>query len=376
MRNIENALRNVKKADVPSSTVAKVDDMLRNLEHRKGEKYMKPRYKRSAVVAAAIVAMLLVTTTALALTNSFGILDYFDSRNNSGDVLPNASGIVQSDVPQNVGLSDMAIFAVRDAIFDGSDIYIAFTVTPKEDDTLLIPAWDYSLDDPIAVLGSLFNGETGTIAEYATANKLKIAMASIGGLDGGWSCQIESDRTLVIFVNSQHSGSDTEALNLELPCFLIPVPISEETQSNQPVATLSFTLNNTRHFEIASLSQVVEFIDIGVRIDNITLSASEVSVNVKVEYTVIDQAKFDTLDGGLMFEFLCDDYENLPFGPEQRLPDGPGNGEVTQLDDTNTRFEQTWSLAAMEDLPSYLIVRGFNFMDKTRYETHVIDTNN
>jgi hypothetical protein len=64
--DIEDTLKNAKEIDIPSSTFAKVDDVLRNLAHRKGEKHMKPRYKKSTVVAAAIAAMLLITTTAFA----------------------------------------------------------------------------------------------------------------------------------------------------------------------------------------------------------------------------------------------------------------------------------------------------------------------
>ena len=64
--NIENALKNVKKVAVPNSTFMKVDDVLRNLEHSKEEKYMKPRYKKSAVVAAALIAVLIITGTAFA----------------------------------------------------------------------------------------------------------------------------------------------------------------------------------------------------------------------------------------------------------------------------------------------------------------------
>ena len=372
--NIEIALRNAKKPDVPNSTYVKVDNVLRNLEHREGEKQMKLGIKKSAIIAAAVAAMLLIATTALAMTNSFGILDYFSGRVNSGDVLPEASNIVQSDMPQNTGRSELATFAVRDAIFDGSDIYIAFTVTPTQKDAILIIALDYYPDDPITVLGPLFDGETRTIAEYAEANGLEIVKAGIGRFTGGWSCQMESDGTLVLFLDSHYEGEAADELDLDLICVLIPMPYSVETERDHPVTNLSFTLRNTGHFEAASIKQPVEFADAGVRIDNITLSASEVSVNVRVEYTVVDRARYEATEDGLLFEFLCENYEDLPFGPEQRLPDGPGgNGGIISLDATNTRFMTECSLAAMETLPNRLIVRGFNCMDKTRYETHIIE---
>ena len=43
-KTIESALRDVKKAEIPTSTYLKVDGVLRDLENRKGEKTMKNRF--------------------------------------------------------------------------------------------------------------------------------------------------------------------------------------------------------------------------------------------------------------------------------------------------------------------------------------------
>ena len=64
--DIESVLKNVTKAAVPNSTFEKVDDALRNLENRKGEKYMKPKYKKPIVAAAALTATLLISGAAFA----------------------------------------------------------------------------------------------------------------------------------------------------------------------------------------------------------------------------------------------------------------------------------------------------------------------
>lgn len=67
--NIEASLRNAKQVEVPSSTLDKVDDVLRNLEHRKDIIYMKPKYKRPIVLVAVIViSILMFSTVALAYT--------------------------------------------------------------------------------------------------------------------------------------------------------------------------------------------------------------------------------------------------------------------------------------------------------------------
>ena len=374
--NIEAELKSVIKVEVPRSTFVKVENVLRNLEHKKDITYMKPGYTKSAFIAAALTAVLLVTTTALAVSNSFGILDYLNSRINSGAVLPDATKTVQGDVFQNAGQNESATFAVREAIFDGSDVYIVFAVKP-EDQNLILIALDYTLDDPVAVLGSHYAYYEGTIDEYATANNKRVVWVGIGGLDGGWDCRTENDGTLVIIASTYYSGIAADALGFELPCFLIPMPGSTDTGSCMPVTTLSFVLHNSGHFYESSATPGVEFFDVGVRIDNITLSASEISVNVRIEYTVVDQKKFDVMDGGFLFELLSEKYEGLPHGYEQRLPNGPGeSGGVTPLDSTNTRFAQEENLAAMEVLPAQLIIRGFNYLNKARYETHIVEIHN
>jgi len=78
MQYIEKALRNANKANIPSSTFEKVDNVLRNLEHRKGTLNMKPRIRKSAVIAAVVAVMLLITTTAFAIATD-GFKFFFDS---------------------------------------------------------------------------------------------------------------------------------------------------------------------------------------------------------------------------------------------------------------------------------------------------------
>jgi hypothetical protein len=72
--NIDDALRNIRQTDVPSSTFDKVDNVLRSLDDRKDKKHIKPIYTKPVIAAAAIAMTLVIfTTTALAVT---GIIDF------------------------------------------------------------------------------------------------------------------------------------------------------------------------------------------------------------------------------------------------------------------------------------------------------------
>jgi len=63
--NMDIELRNVKKMDVPDSTFAKAEAVLRRLKQRE-DKNMKPKYKKSIAVAAALAAVFIISCTALA----------------------------------------------------------------------------------------------------------------------------------------------------------------------------------------------------------------------------------------------------------------------------------------------------------------------
>jgi len=79
--NLENALRNTKQVEVPDSTFAKVDNVLRSLEKSNGTTHIKPIYRKSAVFTAATAILLVVftTTTALAVAGVIDIGSFFRS---------------------------------------------------------------------------------------------------------------------------------------------------------------------------------------------------------------------------------------------------------------------------------------------------------
>jgi len=330
-------------------------------------------------IIAVIAACLVFTTTALAfaMTRGLGVTDFIGGGLN----LTNAPDVLQNDLEQSGGHTDLAEFTVREAVFDGSDIYIVLSVSPLDNDILLVPM-DYDSNEPNAEFYNLFEGKTGTFGNYAkTTGKttlLEVEFDPVGylyGNSGSISWRYESGGALVYMLSSIYTGDETDELNVSLPCFLWDVTSDSRESgppnfgaapvSREPVTTLAFTIKNTGYFATAVSVGPMEYADCGVRVDKVTLTASEISVKAEVEYTVTDAEKFAAADDGLCFEFL-DDSGGL-------LPQGPGNsGGVKPLNDANTRFVQGASLQAMETLPEYIIMRGFNCWSKIRYENHKI----
>jgi hypothetical protein len=224
--------------------------------------------------------------------------------------------------------------------------------------------------DPVPNMGPAFSGKTGTIADYAEANGKKMIQTnvSVDGVNGqGVDFLLQQDGTLIYLINGSLID-DSEKAELELKCIVAAF----ENQNGEAVilqenikrSSLSFTLENTGVRALASSIASAEYASCGVRIDNITLKASELAVYAEIRYTVIDEAKFAATDTGLQFEFLDAD--------GNRLPDGAATGGGTNTED-GVHYVQQTAIGAMETLPREVAVRGYNIWEKNRYETNTFE---
>jgi len=118
-KNIEDMLQDVKKTEVPNSTLKKVDHVLKNIEYRKADNNMKEKsVKRSFF--RPIVA--LATTAAVACMFVFGALPLLNGGGLSGQISNNSFTLhafameVQTNEPVAVNLADLIDEANPDGI--------------------------------------------------------------------------------------------------------------------------------------------------------------------------------------------------------------------------------------------------------------------
>lgn len=142
---------------------------------------MTKRGLRLAAVAAFLCVVFI--GTALAITNTWGILDFLRGRRIDTKVLPEAADIVQKDVAQEGGQTELVTFTVREAVLDGQNYYIVVDAKPSSPDYLLLGP-DAAPSDPIVNMGPLFSDKTGTIADYASEKKKEIIHTSVGATGG------------------------------------------------------------------------------------------------------------------------------------------------------------------------------------------------
>lgn len=324
--------------------------------------------KRIGVSIGLVLAIVLLAAVALAAASQWGVMDFLDSRHGV-QVLPEATGLLQQDVPQEGGQADLATFTLREAALDGRDIFMVVAVAPTDGDTLLLGT-DAMPGDLMSNMGPRFAGMQTTIADYAAQQgktrlvHTNMAEEHVNSLD----FVLEEDGTLVYMLTGTLEA-DASAVPITLRCITIPYDGESLTMDGRQEVALTFTLQAADvKAEVASDTPVV-FADCGVRVDRLTLSSTALSTHVRLEFTVIDEAAYALTDDGLWFEFLDEGGERVAGG-------ATGVGSIGPLDEGEanpTRFVQIDALVAMEALPRRITVRGYNAWEKNRYEAHVFE---
>ncbi len=380
MRNMKELDNAFGKAD--NGFVDNVYYTLSNIQKNQVRRPVVNKKLRFAAVVA--IVCILLTGVALAAANTWGVLDFLRQRDNGADVLPQAGEIVQTNVPQvpasqaSTGQAqasqapaeaEIADFSVREAIYDGNNFYIVVDVKPASGAYLLLGP-DVCPEDPVGNMGPLFSDKTEIISDYAedTGKKMIQTNTGVAGANGqGVDYLFQQDGTLTYMIHGSMID-DSDKTELELYCIVAEFVNQNGKevvlQENIKRSSLNITLENTGISALVSSIAPAEYESCGVRIDSITLKASEMAVYTEIRYTVIDEAKFAETDTGLWFEFLDSDGNSLPFG-------GAAGGETIIEDDMH--YVEKSSICAMETLPREITVRGYNCWDKTRYEANTFE---
>lgn len=324
--------------------------------------------KRSGFRLAAAIAVvcILSTITVLAATNTWGILDFITGRGQAR-VLPEAADMVQKDVAQSGGQTGFGSFEVREAIFDGKNVYLVIDVKPSNLKYLLLGP-DASPLDPIGSLGPSFSDKSGTIEEYANDNHLEMINTSVG-ISGVNSVDylLNEDGTLVYMLNGSYASSSLQA-TIEVDYAMAPFVRREGKMAidaeNIQRSTFLVALDNSGVKAVATSTAPAAFNNFGVQVDKVTLFGSSMAVYADIEYSVIDDEKFARAKDGLWFDFVDERGNVLPSGAALW-------GGVEAFDETH--FIQRTTLQAAEALPAEISLRCFDFSEKDRYETQTLE---
>lgn len=344
-----------------------VSNVYRTLENIRANESRKPVRKAGFSLAVVVTVICILSAgTVLALTNSWGILDFINGRTQS-QVLPDAAGMVQKDVVQSGWQTGFGTFKVREAIYDGKNVYLVVDVKPSDPKYLLLGT-DASPNDPIAAMGPFFSEIPGTIADYARDNNLEMINTSVG-ISGVNSVDylLNEDGTLVYMINGSYTSGLAQA-DIEVNCAVAPF-VSRDGRmvidsENIQRSTFSVTLTNSGVKGTVTSTGPVEYSDFGVRVDKVTLIGSSLAIYANVEYSVIDHEKFAQVKDGLWFDFVDHEGNVVPLGVASW-------GGVDVLDEDH--YIKRTSLQASEEMPAEITLRCTDVSQKDRGETHTFE---
>ena len=186
----------------------------------------KPRRRFTVAAAAAIICILAIgTATALALTNTWGIMAFLSRNPENSPILPEAAEIVQVNPTQEGGIVnivqsedledfinqnvevDKIQFTIREATFDSHNVVIVIEAKPTSPNYLIL-AMD-AIETDYAHLNTDDKTFLRTYVRVPTQD---------GSASGDYI--IEDDGTFVFYWNFRYED-DSPIINLELICGVI-----------------------------------------------------------------------------------------------------------------------------------------------------------
>ncbi len=328
---------------------------------------MKHTKLRIGVLVAA--AVLLLSTIAVAAADArFGLFDFLRGADQNPVLLPEASQLVQAEVPQTGGQVEDSSFALsmREAIYDGEYVHIVAAAKPASEQTLLIGP-DCMLEDNASNLG-LETG--GTIAEYAaSAGKTNIQRLSLyddtGSISSSLDYKLEGDGTLVFIISSATEGSP-DTLPLNLVCVSYPVnPNGSIDESARKETSLAFTLTRSDlGRDVRTFATPTAFASAGVTVESVELKSSPMGIYYTISCSVTDQEAYLAADDGVCFRFLDADGKIIDMAPGTFGESSPA---------VDGRFAEKGTLVPAESLPDSITLQCFNCWTKELYETLTIE---
>ena len=325
-----------------------------DLKERKILPMKRSKFRTGALIAAAV--LVLSTVAVAAAGNQLGLFDLFGK--NADKVLPEATELVQSAVPQQEEAAPGApvTLALREAVCDGNGVTLAIGISPTDPHTLLLGP-DNLLSDPAGNLG-LDSAET--IAQYAASHgytqfcRVSLFSESNPTLTQIMDWQLEADGTLVFLT----SGSCTEgsgAVPVDIACTTYSVNENDEPdEASRSETHLTFTLDRTaQNNSSITLTNPVVFEKAGVTVHSLQLTASPMGLYYTMNCSITDQAAYDATDDFLDIDFLDESGHSIDLAAN-------GSSEIS-IPDADGNFTVIGSLRAVETVPDHMTLRARNY---------------
>ena len=265
------------------------------------KKKKSTRVIRNLLIAAVLVSVL--TVTALAAGNGFGLRDYLSELGmKNTEAVEKLSGVPagdpgtesgqpsagEQDVPANgdEGVSfwnRYAKYTVSEAVLDPNALYVSVKISPLDSETILVP--DIAFDEDIVTadgktLADLRNGENAAKLVYAGV-RLDNSDGSVEGL--GYSFKFDKEGNLYYYISGQNTYEGAE---LSIHC--TGLARTEEMSLAERVE-FDVTLINKSTESIKFEAEIVDPLKVcdetGIRMGKISCEETELGVYITISYS-------------------------------------------------------------------------------------------
>jgi len=313
---------------------------------------------RPALSAALVLLLLLGSAYAL---ERLGVLDTL-SHALKTQLLPEASEMVKSGIPQEAVQPALARFTVEEAVYDGRQAYFTLRVSPGDVEKVLLmdpdsgPAWAYDWQ----ASGNIYEGES--FAEKAQAAGQKMVQAEVWDALVNEEVQETRQHHLryqngdLLYTLSLPAQGDEARIRLNLLAMDIYQQMDESARGS-----LAFTLQKSPLSREALAQTPLPLPKAGLMLTYCQVELSPIASYLTLRYALApDAAPIQAVNfqDGLWAEWLDEEGNSRESGDMQQ--------EIIPLPDGSV--ELTQSFGALEEMPEEITLSFYHGMSKERFD--------
>lgn len=340
-------------APVPQVVLDHIDEALEAVQAM-NRKRRKPTY----ALVFAIVLALAMAGGAVAAGINWNALDFLSRGLETGAALPEVRDLVQTNIPQSGGAMDEAIYTMEEAMCDGYDAYVVFSVKPTHEDTLLVygqstssaPASRFFPELPSDISIAEWAEKKG----YTRIEAIRLTHNNIT-LDDGFvwsesSVHCEEDGTFRFMLKGRYHA--TEPQEITFSCHTVTRWTKDGSKTVRAVTELTATLEPapaplwTREWEGEA-----EIPGTGIVIEKIVLTGTPIAMHAEITHSG-DGSRY------LVMMYLLDDDGN-----HRKWSAGTGIGwETTHHQSLGERYDVDADFNYYSD-PDRIFIRLIDYYD-------------
>ncbi|MDD4081402.1 MAG: hypothetical protein PHP02_08350 [Eubacteriales bacterium] len=315
--------------------------------------------RRLRLILSASLALVLLLNGVYALER-LGVLDTLNAALRT-HLLPEATDLLKSDIPQSARQPALAHFSVEEAVYDGRQAYFTLRVQPSDPaKTLLMdvqadPSWAYDWQDS----GKPYEGES--FAQKAQTSGQQLVQAEV------WDAQVNAQAQQIRTHHTLYQNGDIlytlalPAQGEEAKVQLNLLAMNLQGQADESArGTLDFTLQKSPHIQVAAAKTPLTLPESGLTLTLCQVETTPIASYLILKYALAPNAsplQAVNFEDGLWPEWLD--------GKGERRESGDPWNSLIKLNDGSREVLMTYS--ALQEMPQSITLSFYNSMSQENF---------